>query len=364
FEQAGPSGEFTVHQFTNLPIAKSGYLFVYVSNQTTDISVYFDNLQVTHIRGPLIEETHYYPFGLAMAGISSKAAGAIDNRKKFNGIEHTTEFDLNTYEAHFRTLDPQIGRWHTIDPRPNFFESPYAAMGNNPILKADPLGDTAIYYSYGGKELYRINDGSKRITPTIVSTKHQKAFNAAIADGKATTDELKGFGITYDTKAFSKFYTDNKSKFKANTVGGNDIASADKVMVNGKTVDKNSLKAEATGNTVLKDGVVTVGNNPAQSANSMTGSVQDAGDEPGRSGSIHLHPTHTKMEVTLQYGFSIKGVTIYGGAPSPGDHTEHQRGYEQAGSPSGQHVRSVMVDAKYIYLYNSSANQTIKIPRL
>lgn len=189
-------------------------------------------------------------------------------------------------------------------------------------------------------------------------------FNAAIAEGKATAKDLKGFGHTYDTKAFSKFYTENKNKFKANDVGGASPASADRVTVNGKEVDKNSLKAEATGNTVLKDGVVTVGNNPSQSANSMTGSVQDAGGEPGRSGSIHSHPTAGVMTVTLYSGFSAQQKIIYGGAPSPGDHSEHQRSYEQAGSPSGQHVRSVMVDEKYIYLYNSGSTNTIKIPRL
>lgn len=76
-----------------------------------------------------------------MAGISSKAAGKLENRKKFNGIEHTTELDLNTYDAFFRNADPQIGRWWQIDPKPNVFESPNAMMGNNPMRYDDPLGD-------------------------------------------------------------------------------------------------------------------------------------------------------------------------------------------------------------------------------
>jgi RHS repeat-associated protein len=132
-----------------LPINKSGYLYVYVSNETPNINVFFDNLQVTHVKGPLVEETHYYPWGLTMAGISSKVMeGNIysSNKKEFNGIEHTTDLELNHYDAFYRTLDPQIGSFLQIDPKIARAEgwSPYSAMLNNPIFHADPLGDSAI----------------------------------------------------------------------------------------------------------------------------------------------------------------------------------------------------------------------------
>jgi RHS repeat-associated protein len=145
-EQVGASGAHTFHEKDNLPVHKNGYLYIYVSNETDNINVYFDDLQVTHVRGRLLEESHYYPFGLTMAGISSKALsfGGPENKKKFNGIEQNNSFDINTYEAFYRSADPQIGRWWQIDPKPNMAESPYAMMANNPLSNNDPLGDTAV----------------------------------------------------------------------------------------------------------------------------------------------------------------------------------------------------------------------------
>jgi RHS repeat-associated protein len=145
FEQVDNNNVLKTHTRTNLPVTASGYLYIYVSNETPNIDVFFDNLQVSHIRGPLLEETHYYPFGLTMAGISSKALnGAAENKFKYNGIQLNIDLDINTYDAFYRNLDPQIGRTWQIDPKPSMMESPYSMMGNNPIRYADPLGDTAI----------------------------------------------------------------------------------------------------------------------------------------------------------------------------------------------------------------------------
>ena len=80
-----------------------------------------------------------------MAGISSKALNFGDpiNRKRYNGIEETRDLDLNQYDAFYRNLDPQIGRWWQIDPHADDLKSysPYESVGNNPISDIDPLGD-------------------------------------------------------------------------------------------------------------------------------------------------------------------------------------------------------------------------------
>lgn len=80
-----------------------------------------------------------------MAGISSRALNTdyAENKKKYNGIEFDNDLDLNAYEANFRDLDPQIGRWWQIDPKIEHMEewSPFASNYDNPIRFNDPLGD-------------------------------------------------------------------------------------------------------------------------------------------------------------------------------------------------------------------------------
>jgi len=126
---------------------------VYTSNESQQ-DVLFDNLGVLDITGPVLEETHYYPFGLAMAGISSAAPLKLEGRRRFNGIEFNhKEFSdgsgLDLYTANFRGLDSQIGRWWQIDPKPDYAMSPYVVMDLNPILNTDFLGDTVIANTNG-----------------------------------------------------------------------------------------------------------------------------------------------------------------------------------------------------------------------
>jgi RHS repeat-associated protein len=83
-----------------------------------------------------------------MAGISSKAAGKLENRLKYNegsefeNKEFSDGYGLEMYDTKFRKMDPQIGRFLQIDPLSIISNnsSPYAYVMNNPILFNDPLG--------------------------------------------------------------------------------------------------------------------------------------------------------------------------------------------------------------------------------
>ncbi|PWV47662.1 hypothetical protein [Chitinophaga sp. S165] len=105
-------------------VKKTGFLYVYTSNESA-ADVYFDNLIVTHISGPLLEETHYYPFGLTMAGLSNQALKGPEypkNNVKFMGkmLDETlfkNGFKVELYHFGTRLYDPQTGRFLSPEPR-------------------------------------------------------------------------------------------------------------------------------------------------------------------------------------------------------------------------------------------------------
>jgi len=86
---------------SNIKAPKNGYVYIYLSNEN-DQPVYFDNFAVSLTRGKIIEENHYYAFGLRIAGISSRkfdagTEGELINHYLYNDKELFEDADLDWY---------------------------------------------------------------------------------------------------------------------------------------------------------------------------------------------------------------------------------------------------------------------------
>jgi RHS repeat-associated protein len=98
-----------------------------------------------HNRGRIIEEDHYYAFGLKIAGISSNKLGNdsyeghLQNKNLYNDKELIDEADFDWYDYGFRNYDAQIGRFPQLDPLTDDYPyyTPYQYAGNEPIANVD-----------------------------------------------------------------------------------------------------------------------------------------------------------------------------------------------------------------------------------
>lgn len=95
----------------------------------------------------VLEENHYYPFGLKHSGYNGTVNSTNPLLKyKYNGKEFQDEWNLNFYDYGARNYDPALGRWMNIDPLAEKSRrfSTYTYALNNPLFFIDPDGMEAI----------------------------------------------------------------------------------------------------------------------------------------------------------------------------------------------------------------------------
>jgi RHS repeat-associated protein len=130
-----------------IEVTESGYLHVYLNNLSARQGVYFDDLKVQHIRGQIVQEDSYDPFGMPLAGLHEARFGEVENRRLYNGKELQNDHDLNWYDYGARMYDAVLGRWNAIDPLSDKYASwsPYQYVMNNPMKFIDPDGQETVF---------------------------------------------------------------------------------------------------------------------------------------------------------------------------------------------------------------------------
>ena len=301
---------------------------------------------------------------MVMGEISSKSATTLaTNKTKYNGYEFNAELDINLYESFYRLHDPQIGRFWQLDPKPNEEISLYSAMNNNPVLYADPLGDTSLYFNSQGQQIGVINRGSG-VTAIEVGDGYAKlvgmGINAINANKDLSDKEVGAFdallqsiGTAYNVSSFEKFYNDNQ--VDAKSFAGKSTKDMKNFKYDGKPM---KLKAEVYGDLVLDKGVVTMGTGKTSTGSANMGFFDDIPRAKNSVADIHIHPIaetgrFTYDLITGSITTSRSGSIIAGPSGSDMGHAQFNQGT----------YRSVVVDLKNVYLYKGPGTPMIVIPR-
>jgi RHS repeat-associated protein len=162
---AGTSGWQTVGTGTEIcnctavAPGSSGYIAIYVDNQSLGKKVWFDDLHIEHYTSEVLEEDHYYPFGLTVQ-LDQNTSVQTKQPYKLTTKELETAFDLNIYDFGARMQDMQLGRWWGVDPLAEkyYSYSPYNYCLNNPIKFIDPDG-REVWINYGKDQRVQYKEG-------------------------------------------------------------------------------------------------------------------------------------------------------------------------------------------------------------
>jgi hypothetical protein len=336
FDQVGSDTVLKKHVLMNLPVTKSGYLYIYLSNETQNVDLFFDNLQVTHTRGAMLEEDHYYPFGLTMAGISDKALKDqyTENKIRFQKQElQSKEFldgsGLEMYEFKYRFDDPQTGRFWSIDPLSDkyVYNSTYAFSEDKVTshvelegLEATPV--PAFWRAVEGElhsaakwvdNLFTYTTSTTASTETgsstvgNVTTTNSTNVTASTATSTNYTGNLDYIMYQNTNQGNNEPFVKTTSDVKVSNEQKTDVKVGKVTLTNKTSVDNNGVVTTSVGGKAdvnIRGMKFTVGGTTSQSSNgktTVTATGSTIGDPKGKV-NVTYSSTSNSKSVEINFG--------------------------------------------------------------
>jgi RHS repeat-associated protein len=169
------------------------YEYQYLDN-TGNVMMAFSDMDFDNVINPsteVLQQNHYYSFGMRMEGTNAPFVG-VENKYKFSGKELDDELGLNEYDFGARMYDPAIARWGCFDPMADLAPhwTPFRYSFNNPVNVTDPSGMAEVSDQVGGGLDYSAASTST-LTPEQI-----KAAADAQKDCPTCKVEFVGKGIS------------------------------------------------------------------------------------------------------------------------------------------------------------------------
>ncbi len=231
-----------------------------------------------------------------MAGISSKAAGVLENKKqKFQGQEFASkEFSdgsgLEMYEFKWRMDDPQTGRFWQVDPLADkyVYNSPYAFSENKVTVHRELEGLEAEYIFQKAKEEiagafqglansfdHAISYFTKSETSTVVAT---TPISTTSVGSSLTTNTSTNFGGNMSFLIYNNTNKGNSEPLTKTTTivtaeTKTDIRVAGVTVTNKTGLTNTGVVSNETGvkaNVVVEGVPATVGGSVSKNTNGQT----------------------------------------------------------------------------------------------
>jgi len=197
----------------------------------------------------VLQANDYYPFGMAYTKNFQSGGGAHQPNKYLYNSKEEQEMPGKFLDYGWRMYDPQLGRWHGVDPLAEKMRrwSPYTYALNNPIRFIDPDGMLSTdFLDKDGNKILHVADGSNAV------------FKLS---GSNHTDESFQFTGTYSDQGGT-----NEVSVEGAIAGAQDYVTMNYEFCNqavnfvGRTYES---ATKATGTTVDNIGIVT-GNSNAE----------------------------------------------------------------------------------------------------